>query len=80
VTTVPIAEAKARFSQLIQDVTKGHDVIVTRGVGREPVAALIPISAYRTGQGIRLGLAAAWTPDTPEDPQWELSDEQFLEA
>ncbi|MDR1151401.1 MAG: type II toxin-antitoxin system prevent-host-death family antitoxin [Bifidobacteriaceae bacterium] len=79
-TTVPIAEAKARFSQLVQEVAQGHDVVVTRGVGREPVAALIPIAAYQASRGVSLGLAAGWNVTVPEDSPWELSDEQFLEG
>jgi prevent-host-death family protein len=82
-TAMPIAEAKARFSQLIRDVEQGRDVIVTRGAGKEAVAAVIPIAKYRAehgGAGIRLGLAADWGVTAATGPDWELADDQLLGA
>jgi prevent-host-death family protein len=49
--SLSIAEAKARFSEVIRDVQAGQDVIVTRGVGKEPVAVVIPIERYRDRRG-----------------------------
>jgi prevent-host-death family protein len=77
---MPIAEAKAQFSRVIREVERGHDVIVTRGAGKEAVAAVIPIAKYRPEPGIRLGLAAGWGVTAATGPEWELDDAALLES
>ncbi|MDR1833848.1 MAG: type II toxin-antitoxin system Phd/YefM family antitoxin [Propionibacteriaceae bacterium] len=78
-TSIPIAEAKARFSEVIRQVELGNEIIVTRGVGKEEVAAVIPIAKYRTSPGITLGAVSGWGEITIAD-DWEITDGELLEA
>jgi prevent-host-death family protein len=74
-----IAEAKARFSEVIREVQAGQDVIVTKGTGKEPVAAVIPIGRYRGGRGRVLGLARDWGA-IRIGPDWAMDEEALLES
>lgn len=42
--TVTIHKAKTNLSRLIQDVSKGEEVVIARG--KKPVAKLVPIEAF----------------------------------
>jgi prevent-host-death family protein len=77
--SLSIAEAKARFSGVVRAVESGEDVIVTRGISKEPVAALIPITRYRSSQGRTLGLAESWG-EIRLGAEWAMSDEELLES
>ncbi|MDR1767982.1 MAG: type II toxin-antitoxin system prevent-host-death family antitoxin [Propionibacteriaceae bacterium] len=76
-TTMPIAEAKAHFTQAVRQVEQGEAIIVTRGASRQAVAAIIPIAEYRPKPGIAFGLAAGWGEIGFSD-DWEVSDEELL--
>ncbi|MDR2379677.1 MAG: type II toxin-antitoxin system prevent-host-death family antitoxin [Bifidobacteriaceae bacterium] len=77
--SLSIAEAKARFSGVVRAVESGEDVIVTRGVSKVPVAALIPITRYKSTQGRTLGLARSWG-EIRFGAQWAMSDQELLES
>lgn len=44
-TTVGVHEAKTRLSQLLRDVERGEEVVVTRG--GKPVARIVPVAPSR---------------------------------
>ena len=50
-----VHEAKTHFSKLLAAMQDGHEVIITNGRERTPIAQLVP---YRPTGGIRLGLYA----------------------
>ena len=77
--SLSIAEAKARFSEVIREVQAGQDVIVTKGTGREPVAVVIPVARYRARGGRVLGLASEWGA-IQIGPDWAMGDEELLES
>ncbi len=54
--TMPVGELKARFSQVVEEVKNGEEVVVSYGKKHENVAVLIPYSTYRKKNKIRLGL------------------------
>jgi antitoxin (DNA-binding transcriptional repressor) of toxin-antitoxin stability system len=62
-----VREAKTHLSKLLADMQAGHDVIITKGRDRMPIAQLVP---YRPKGGIKLGLYAA--------TMGSLSDEAVL--
>jgi len=76
-TEMPIAEAKARFSDVLRRVLAGDDVIVTRGIKREPIAAIISIEAYRASTARTLGALTHWGPIVFHD-EWHMTDEELL--
>ncbi|HEY7201392.1 MAG TPA: type II toxin-antitoxin system prevent-host-death family antitoxin [Candidatus Dormibacteraeota bacterium] len=55
-TTIAVAEAKARFSELLDRVTRGERFLVLRH-GR-PTAALVPAAAVAEPAPARSGMAA----------------------
>jgi prevent-host-death family protein len=77
--SLPIADAKARFSQVMREAQQGRDVIVTRGPGKEPVAAVIPIERYRRQNGITLGLGQGLGEFTTT-ADWAVTDQDLLES
>lgn len=53
--TYPVGEFKALFSEIIEQVRAGEEIIISYGKKKENVAVLIPYAAYKTRK-IRLGL------------------------
>lgn len=51
----PVGEFKTHFSEIIEQVRSGEEIIISYGKKKENVAALIPYAAYKSKQ-IRLGL------------------------
>lgn len=46
-STMSIADFKAQFSEVIEIVEKGEEVIVTKGKNRKPVGAFVPMDRIR---------------------------------
>ena len=53
--TYAVGEFKAHFSEIIERVLAGEEIIISYGKKKEDVAVLIPYAAYKTKK-IRLGL------------------------
>ncbi|MFN8488020.1 MAG: type II toxin-antitoxin system prevent-host-death family antitoxin [Caldilineaceae bacterium] len=53
--TYQVGEFKALFSEIIEKVRAGEEIIISYGKKKENVAVLIPYAAYKTKR-IRLGL------------------------
>ena len=53
--TFPVGEFKTHFSEIMEQVRSGEEIIITYGKKRENVAVLIPYASYKTKK-IRLGL------------------------
>lgn len=53
--TYAVGDFKTHFSELIECVRAGEEIIITYGKKKEHVAVLIPYAAYKTKK-IRLGL------------------------
>jgi prevent-host-death family protein len=54
--TLPVGEFKTHFSEVIDDVRAGEEIIITYGKKREQVAVVIPYSSYKKRNQIKLGL------------------------
>ena len=54
--SMPVGELKTHFSQVIDEVKGGEEVVITYGKKRENVAVIIPYSAYKTTHAVKLGL------------------------
>ncbi|MDR0459584.1 MAG: type II toxin-antitoxin system prevent-host-death family antitoxin [Coriobacteriales bacterium] len=77
--TYPIAEVKSQLSMIIKQVEEGHTVLITRGVRKEEVAAIVPIAEWRnsTKQKRQLGsLSGKMKVSFADD--WYISDEELL--
>jgi prevent-host-death family protein len=76
-TSYPIAEAKGRFSEVIQTVERGEVVFITRGSKKEEVAAVVPIDDWRKLKERKLGtLEGKMAVTFAED--WYMTDEELL--
>ena len=53
--TFPVGEFKTHFSEIIEQVRSGEEIIITYGKKKENVAVLIPYASYKTKK-IQLGL------------------------
>jgi prevent-host-death family protein len=54
--TLPVGEFKTHFSEVIDDVRAGEEIIITYGKKKEQVAVVIPYSSYKKRNKIKLGL------------------------
>jgi prevent-host-death family protein len=79
VTSYPIAEAKNRFSELIQAVEDGEEILITRGSKKNEVAVIVPIDEWRKKkkEKRRLGSLESWGKIEFAD-DWYMTDEEFL--
>ncbi|MDR1184396.1 MAG: type II toxin-antitoxin system Phd/YefM family antitoxin [Coriobacteriales bacterium] len=76
-TAYPIAEAKSRFSEVIQTVERGEVIFITRGSKKEEVAAIVPVSEWRKIKERRLGTLEGKMSVTFAD-DWSMTDEELL--
>ena len=75
--TFPVGEFKTHFSEIIEQVRSGEEVIITYGKKKENVAVLIPYASYRTKK-IRLGLLQNKTRKIHDD--FAMTEEELLGA
>lgn len=54
--TMPVGELKTHFSQIIEDVKHGEEVIISYGKKKENIAVIIPYSKYKNKNRIKLGI------------------------
>jgi prevent-host-death family protein len=78
--SIPLTEAKARFSELVERlIQKKEHIVVTRH--GKPVAALVPYEEWERQQaGTSGGLAAAKGPGKDLDNEIDLMVEEIYEA
>lgn len=75
--TMPIGELKARFSDVLNEVRKGEEVVISYGKRRENVAVIVPYAAYEQKNRVRLGtLRDRASADFAED--FKTSSEELL--
>jgi prevent-host-death family protein len=53
---VSVGELKSRFSEILERVAKGEEVIISFGKSRKKVAVLLPYASYRPKGQRKLGL------------------------
>ncbi len=73
--TYQVGEFKTHFSEIIDQVRAGEEIIISYGKKKENVAALIPYAAYKSKQ-IRLGLLQDKTFKLHDD--FKMSEEELL--
>ncbi len=62
---VNVAEAKARFSELVQKVMLGEEIVLAKG--NRPVAKLVPINSMKRKPGTGKGIWMSADFDEPLD-------------
>jgi len=76
--SLQLAEAKARFSHIIQAAQEGEVTIVTKGHSNKPVAVVVSYSEWQASRPKR-------QPDTLKEygpvvfaDDWDMTDEELL--
>ncbi len=74
--TLPVGEFKTHFSEVIDDVRSGEEIIITYGKKKENVAVIIPYREYKKRNSIKLGLLRDKTFKVKSD--FEMTEEELL--
>jgi prevent-host-death family protein len=54
--TMQVGELKARFSEVVEEVKNGEEIVISYGKRRENVAVIIPYATYRKKNKVKLGI------------------------
>ena len=54
--TLPVGELKTHFSEILDDIKSGEEIIVTYGKKKENIAVIIPYKSYKKKNKINIGL------------------------
>jgi prevent-host-death family protein len=54
--TMPVGELKRHFSEVIEAVKNGEQIVISYGKNKKKIAVIIPFSQYAKENSIRLGL------------------------
>ena len=73
--TFPVGEFKTHFSEIIEQVRLGEEILITYGKKKENVAVLIPYSVYKSKK-ISLGLLQDKTLHIHDD--FKMTEEDLL--
>ncbi len=74
---LPVGDFKTHFSEVIDDVRAGEEIIITYGKKRENVAVIIPYREYKKRNSIKLGLLRDKTFNVK--PDFEMTEEELLD-
>jgi prevent-host-death family protein len=72
-----VGEVKAHFSEVLDIVQKGEDVVISFGKKKEKIAVLVPFSHYQRKPQRTLGLLEGKASFTLKD-EFAVSDEELL--
>lgn len=75
--TLNVGELKRRFSEVLENIRKGNEIIITYGKKREKIAVIVPYSAYASGPERSLGLLKERAKCTIHE-DFTISDEEML--
>ncbi|MCK4516120.1 MAG: type II toxin-antitoxin system prevent-host-death family antitoxin [Spirochaetaceae bacterium] len=54
--TMQVGELKARFSEVVEEVKNGEEIVISYGKRKENVAVIIPYATYQKRNKVKLGL------------------------
>ena len=74
--TFAVGDFKTHFSEMIERVRSGEEIIISYGKKKENVAVLIPYAAYKTKK-IRLGLLQDKSFKIHDD--FKMTEEELLD-
>jgi len=74
---VTVGELKARFSEILEQVKKGQEIIISFGKQRKRVAVLLPYDRFKSRPQRKLGLLKGRA-SCHIHKDFKLSDEEIL--
>ena len=75
--TLTIGELKARFSEVLEKLRNGQEIVISYGKRREKIAVIVPYSAYVSKPERKLGLLMGRAECIIHD-DFEISEEEML--
>jgi len=54
--TMSVGDLKARFSDVMEEVKKGEEIVISHGKRKRKIAVIVPYERYRGRNRIRLGV------------------------
>jgi prevent-host-death family protein len=77
--TMSVGEFKARFSEVLKQVEKGDEVVISYGKSHRNVAALVPISTFekKTAKRRKIGILKN-RGSFYIAPDFKMTEEEFL--
>lgn len=54
--TLPVGELKTYFSEVLDEIKSGEEIIITYGKKKENVAVIVPYNSYIKKNKIKLGM------------------------
>ena len=77
--TMTVGELKAQFSEILDKVREGEEIVISYGKKREKVAVLLPYSHYNQKQERKLGLLKGHATCVIHD-DFKITDEELLRS
>jgi len=77
--TMTVGEVKAHFSEVLEMVQNGEDVVISFGKKKEKIAVLVPFTHYQGKPQRRLGLLEGKATFTLKE-DFAISDEELLKS
>lgn len=74
--TLPVGELKSRFSEVLNDVKSGEEIVITYGKKKESIAVIIPYKNFKKKNKIKLGLLSDKRMKIHQD--FEMTEEELL--
>lgn len=75
--TMTVAEFKSHFSEVLDLVQQGEDVVISYGKKKEKIAVLVPFERYKGKPQRTLGLLSGKASFTTA-PDFKTSDDELL--
>ncbi len=54
--TMPVGELKTHFSEVIEAIKKGEQIVISYGKKKKNIAVIVPFSQYEKKNSVKLGL------------------------
>lgn len=74
--TMAVGELKARFSEVVEAVKNGEEVVISYGKKKQNIAVLVPYETYKHRNSIKLG-SLAKTVKVRFEADFEMSEEEL---
>lgn len=74
--TLQVGELKTHFSEVLNEVKSGEEIIITYGKKKESIAVIIPYTSYKKKNKINFGLLADKKYKINND--FSMSEEELL--
>ncbi len=77
--TIPVAQARKKFSAILKEVESGEQIGISYGRKKELIAVLVPIQEYEKFKKRKLGTLEG-KGSVEFKGEWTLTDEQLVNA